>query len=409
MQDMQEFQGDGEAVRHVNTGAGEVRGEVSRQWFNRPADERFLDLASLEAKTKDRYQRSETVTIQNRDIEFIAPEVTCLADTHKLTLEIPTVKQPGFVSGIELNPTNWSFGQLASLAKSPAAYLKTLPSQIVAQNLTWCMRQNREVEEVKAYYTPDGDCELMALTGPQYGRIPDFEVVEAIRQIAGNGTGDAPWKVPGKMEIGSGIYDPMYPISAETTTLFASDRDIFMFLVDDTHPIEVGKLPNGDPDLMFRGFYVWNSEVGRTTVGIASMYLRACCCNRLLWGVEGFQEMSIRHSKNAPARFVQEAMPALKAFAEGSTKALQDGVNIAKAAKLVSDDDEALAWLKGTMDVSRNRAKRILEVAEESEGHPARSVWDMAQGITRVAQDIPNQNDRVDFEKKAKRVLDKVA
>jgi hypothetical protein len=39
-----------------------------------------------------------------------------------------------------------------------------------------------------------------------------------------------------------------------TTTLYASDRDVFLFLVDDTHPIEAGRLPNGDPDLYFRGF-----------------------------------------------------------------------------------------------------------------------------------------------------------
>ena len=41
---------------------------------------------------------------------------------------------------------------------------------------------------------------------------------------------------------------------ADTTTLYASDRDVFLFLVDDTHPIEAGRLPNGEPDLYFRGF-----------------------------------------------------------------------------------------------------------------------------------------------------------
>ena len=48
-----------------------------------------------------------------------------------------------------------------------------------------------------------------------------------------------------------------------------SDRDVFLFLEDDLNPIEAGLLPDGAPDLYFRGFYCWNSEVGAKTLGIA--------------------------------------------------------------------------------------------------------------------------------------------
>ena len=64
-------------------------------------------------------------------------------------------------------------------------------------------------------------------------------------------------------------------VTKETTTLYASDRDVFLFLVDDLNPIEAGLLPDGSPDLYFRGFYCWNSEVGAKTLGIASFSLRA--------------------------------------------------------------------------------------------------------------------------------------
>lgn len=43
---------------------------------------------------------------------------------------------------------------------------------------------------------------------------------------------------------------------------------MFLFLVDDLNPIEAGLLPDGTPDLYFRGFYCWNSEVGAKTLGI---------------------------------------------------------------------------------------------------------------------------------------------
>ncbi len=64
-------------------------------------------------------------------------------------------------------------------------------------------------------------------------------------------------------------HNPFVEVTKDTTTLYASDRDVFLFLVDDAHPIEAGRLPNGDPDLFFRGFYAWNSEVGSKTLGIA--------------------------------------------------------------------------------------------------------------------------------------------
>ena len=47
----------------------------------------------------------------------------------------------------------------------------------------------------------------------------------------------------------------------------ASDRDVFLFLVDDTNPIEAGRLPDGSPDLYFRGFYCWNSGAPRVREG----------------------------------------------------------------------------------------------------------------------------------------------
>ena len=52
---------------------------------------------------------------------------------------------------------------------------------------------------------------------------------------------------------------------------------MFLFLVDDLNPIEAGLLPDGSPDLYFRGLYCLNSEVGAKALGIASFYLRAGC------------------------------------------------------------------------------------------------------------------------------------
>jgi hypothetical protein len=74
-------------------------------------------------------------------------------------------------------------------------------------------------------------------------------------QIAGNGTGDTRWKVPGVLDWSSMTHNPFVDVTKDTTTLYASDRDVFLFLVDDTNPIEAGRLPDGSPDVYFRGFF----------------------------------------------------------------------------------------------------------------------------------------------------------
>lgn len=380
-----------------NFGSGETRSDLQKQWISRPADQRFLSLDALRDSVHRRAEISAENRIETRRIEFIAPEARNLSDTHMLSIGTP--------DGLTVAPTHWSFGQLASLANAPAGYLRKLPSQITADALTYGMRYNRTSEAVKLYST---GAELLAATGPDYGRIFDHEVVAAVQQIAGSGTGDERWKVPGTLDWATSVYDPNTPVTIDTTTLYASDRDVFIFLVDDRNPIEVGKLPSGEPDLMFRGFYVTNSEVGSSALKIAAFYLRAVCCNRLMWGVEGFQEITMRHSKYAPSRFIEEIRPALKSYSEGSVAKLTEGVEKAKAAKIASDKDEALDFLQGR-GLNRKRAFDVFEAVEKEEGRPLRTIWDAAQGITAVARNIQHTDERVTFENEARKLLDKVA
>lgn len=384
-------------ARKVNTSAGTSRGDVSAQWLSRPADQKFLNLNDLRDSVLRRAQVSREQVVAPKALTWIAPEPRTLEDTHRLSIGLP--------GGDEVSPTHYSFGQLASLASAPASYLRTLPSQLVRDNLRWGYRHRED--EVKAYWSKETG-ELHAATGAGYGRIYDHEVVAAVQQIAGNGTGDQRWKVPGVLDWKTLVYDPNAPVTPATSTLFASDRDVFIFLVDDLHPISIGTLPNGEPDYVFRGFYVTNSEVGKSALKVAAFYLRAVCCNRILWGVEGFQEVSLRHTKTAPARFIEEIRPALLSYSQGSEIKLQQAVQQAREAVVAKDDDEALAFLRAR-EFPVSTAKAVLARHEAEEGRPARSIWDLAQGITAVARDIPHTDDRLDLERTAQTLLDKAA
>ena len=227
-------------------------------------------------------------------------------------------------------------------------------------------------------------------------------------RIAGNGTGDTAWKVPGVLDWSTMIHNPHVDVTKETTTLYASDRDVFLFLVDDTHPIEAGRLPNGDPDLYFHGFYCWNSEVESKTFGIASFYLRAVCVNRKIWGAEDFQEISIRHSKFATQRFAHEAVPALRRFANSSPAPFVAGIRAAREQIVASQDDERESFLR-KRGFSKSDTAKIISTVLEEEDHPPESVFDFVQGITALARGKPHQDARLELEGKAKQLLDRVA
>jgi hypothetical protein len=380
----------------VDISRGQRIGRVSSEWFSRPDDERYLSLTELYDAVKTRADRAKARTVESRAVRVEASR----ENAERLALIVPGQDQP-------IAPTHWSFGQLCSLVGAPATYMRQLPAPLAGINLQHGLLSHR-AELVKTLEAEDGRIELRAVTGPDYGRIWDHELVAAVMKIAGNGTGDTMWKVPGVLDWATMTHNPFVDITKDTTTLYASDRDVFLFLVDDTHPIEAGRLPNGEPDLYFRGFYAWNSEVGSKTLGIASFYLRAVCMNRNLWGVEGFEEISIRHSKFAAQRFAHEAAPALTSFANSSPAPFVTGIKAARERIVARTDEDRESFLR-KRGFSKAETGKIIETVLQEEGRPPESIFDFVQGMTAHARTKAHQDTRLELETKAKTLLEKAA
>ena len=380
----------------VDVSRGTLNSRVSSEWFSRPDDERYLNLTELYDSVKARADRATARTVESRAVRVEASR----DNAEKLALIVPGQEQP-------IAPTHWSFGQLCSLISAPATYMRQLPAPLAGINLQHGLLSHR-AELVKTLENDDGRIELRAVTGPDYGRIWDHELVAAVMRIAGNGIGDTMWKVPGVLDWATMTHNPFVDITKDTTTLYASDRDVFLFLVDDTHPIEAGRLPNGEPDLYFRGFYAWNSEVGSKTLGIASFYLRAVCMNRNLWGCENFEEITIRHSKFAAQRFAHEAAPALTSFANSSPAPFVASVKAAREKIVARTDEDRESFLR-KRGFSKAETGKVIDIVLQEEGHPPASIFDFVQGITAHARDKTNQDSRLELEGKAKTLLEKAA
>ena len=194
----------------VDASRGQRVSRVSSEWFSRPAEERFLSLSELFASARGRAERSRTQTVESAAIRVEASR----DNTDRLALMLPGSEAP-------IAPTHWSFGQLAALVGAPAAYLRQLPAPLAGINLQYGLTAHR-AEQIKTLEVDDGRVELRAVTGPDYGRIYDHELVEAVQRITGDGVGDTRWKVPGVLDWSTGVYNPRVDVKAAEDLLIGA-------------------------------------------------------------------------------------------------------------------------------------------------------------------------------------------
>ena len=363
--------------------------QASNQWFKRPDDQRFTSLDNMQEFLNSQRLNSRETVVGSRKIEA-QPTAD---DAGKLTGMV--VVGP---DGTPTIPTNWAFNQLCQRADAPSSYLRKLPADLAADCINDGLLR-RPVEDVGALMRRgDGAIvpDLAALTGPRYGRVWNADIVAALRNRFGDGiTGD--FTVPG--EFGKHV-----DVTKANTTLFASDRDMFVFLADETNRIEVPNRRNGQPGSLARGFFVWNSEVGSTTLGISTFLFDYVCSNRMVWGVQGQQEIKIRHSSGAPDRFVDEVTPALLTYAKSSAQGINDAISAAQSAK-IGGEEEVREFLVKRRRFSDTQAKAINLAHLAEEGRPVETLWDATVAITAYAKGVNHQDDRVDLERRGGDIL----
>ena len=361
---------------------------ASHEWWTRPSDQRFTSLTDMLAHFKGIRDRSEDRVVTTRRIRAVP-----VNDDHKgLALEALIGRQETQVT----LPTHWSFGQLCERAKAPASYLRKRPSELAADNLNHGFFKE-DVQEAKLLVRnePGGPAAILAAaTGPNYGRIWNDEIVKALIDRFGDGVTGA-FRVPG--EFGKAV-----TVSKDNTTLYASDRDMFVFLADEVNRIEVPNRRNGQPGSLARGFFVWNSDVGSKTFGIGTFLFDFVCMNRIVWGAQDYKEIRLRHTSGAPDRFLEEVTPALISYANSSTNSIMEAVTAAREAR-VDDIDDFLS-----KRFTNGQAKGIKLAFDADELRPMETVWDVVTGVTAYARGIDHQDARVEMERIGGSFLNKV-
>jgi hypothetical protein len=188
--------------------------------------------------------------------------------------------------------------------------------------------------------------------------------------------------------------------------LYLGDRDMFAFLVDNGRRIfETG--PGGG---LSRGFMCWNGEVGDRSIGVTTFFYEYVCGNHRIWGVKGVEELRIAHIYTDPKRAWDKLAVTLKTYAESSAEDDEAKVKAARTFELGATKEEVLdavfkLQIGGLAKKTVDQAYDLVDGQRSDWYGSPRTAWGLAGGITEIARDLPNADDRTAADRAASKVM----
>lgn len=360
---------------------------AQREYYARPADERFGSLAELITQAQ-----------ADRD--------SCAERKYNLKDLIAEPTQTGIMlhspkGGAQLNA--WSFGQLARTIGAPASYLKTLPPELIARNVNHGLHASEAgtTANLLVRDSGQGDPLIRACTSETYGRAWDAQLYSALDRQFGDGKqsqGGGQWMTP-----------PAWPGSLPSGN-YRGDRDSFVIRVDGGSIVQDPSRRNSqDGGQMFRGLLIRNSEVGAASITLQAVLFRFICGNHMLWGAIMDRSFARRHVGENAARDTIREMATL-AWKFNSRTASQDEAIIQSLIDHeIAHTQAAVVDELKKMGATKQQAEDAYAACEVKESASPRSFWGIAQGLTRVSQTDGYQDERLALDKLAAQVLSKGA
>jgi len=321
---------------------------ASQQLFSRPDDERF-----------------ET-------FEDLRNHCSQMKDSSSLYWHLPTEITPcpmGAELGIEIGGNgihslnDWSFGQVCSIADVKKETINRLGCDTASR----VFRETIPVSGKPLQLLTQGKM-LRSIHGASYTRLFDADLLDMVYREADR------FHAPPKGFNGA-------------TGFYAGQQDMFAFLIDDSAWVEIGG------EQFAPGFFVWNSEVGRRTIGIETFWFQHVCANHIVWDAIEVVQYCRKHTANVInalddiesviRRLVQTRNSRRDSFAVSMKKAMSTSIG--------SDADETAKALSGR-GISMSLVKSAIGMMN-SQGNGF-TLFNAVDALTRLTGRLTNAGDR---------------
>ena len=374
-----------------------------QQWSERPADERFWTLQDAQAATFEYRSQARSSKVNYNELRTEARD----GDLYLIgKQEIPA------------KLTHWAFGQLASRAGAPAGYLRELPATLAAQNINHGLKVKEDKEPAQMLVHANGGFLVRAFTSNQYERIWNCDVFKSLIENLAEGWRTAPARPAVKdprarpataediLNTSGGMLSVKIGDMIAPAGIYASDHDMFVFLINPVMDIEVaGKH-------LSPGFFIWNSEVGASSFGVTRFLYNHVCGNHIVWGAEQVQEVRLRHVGKVQSK----AQYSLSSLSYNGDELQSTIEKIKKAQSLVLGQNKedilnsVMAFIsrKQIGALNRSNVGTAIDIAHERTdryGAP-NTLWATVNGITEWSQLTNHADNRLKYDKAAGKLLE---
>ncbi len=381
---------------------------ASMQWANRPDDERFENMGALLAQMNQWRAHASEVKVPTKALTIRAEAV-------------PNGKvEPMLIgpNGGGMRFTHYGFGQFARMIGAPSDYLRSLPSDLASQAMAHGLANADKSGDSVILMHSNGTRSLRAITSERYTRVWNADVAEWAGNLGAN------WQVPparparpgqkgtrvatqddilhgrafgskaGGLSINVG--DMIAPAG-----LYASDHDMFIFMVDQTRPVVVGN------EVLYRGFFMENNEVGAGSLKLTMFLYDTVCGNHIVWGAQKVVEYRIRHMGEKVQNRFTEAKQGMIAASETSDAGDMALIQRAMAFNLGTTKEAVMVATQGA-GLSKRLSEQAYVTAVEFEdvhGSP-NTAWGQMSALTRLSQATGYADDRDAMDRKARSILE---
>jgi hypothetical protein len=219
---------------------------------------------------------------------------------------------------------------------------------------------------------------VRSIHGSSYTRLHNADLVAVLREFAVD-------------------FEPPQKASEGGTGLYAGEQDMFVFLIDPLGWTEI------QGQAFAPGFFLWNSEVGKRSLGISTFWFQAVCANHIVWEATGVVEFTRKHtasvheSLNEIRRIIEALVQKRDERKDGFVKVVRKALET----KLGEDSEEVLKVLEKS-GIPRSLAKRATEIAREQGRF---TIFSFVDALTRLSGELKNAGERTDADLKAGRLL----
>ncbi|MEK6703811.1 MAG: DUF932 domain-containing protein [Planctomycetota bacterium] len=340
----------------------EVLTSAHAQLFRRAPDECFRTFDDL-------WQHCQKQKSSSEDLWRMPQEIRAVPTEGRLDLAI------GEDRSLRMN--SWSFGQLCQFAGVNRDTVNRLSAETAAQVFRETLPDNGKPLQVL-----HNQQVVRSVHAASYTRLHNVELLSLVREFATD------FQPP--QEAGG-------PESSGGSGLYAGEMDMFVFMIDP------GGWTDIDGESFAPGFFLWNSEVGKRSVGVQSFWFQAVCRNHIVWDAVEVIDFSRKHTANVHDA-VREIRGIIHRLVE-KRDARRDGFVqvIRKAMKesLGTEPDDVLALLS-KHGIGRAIAKEALEIARTNGRF---TIFSVVDALTRIAGRMQYAGDRTDVDQSASSLL----